>query len=361
MLDQQGLGCVGLRRETLARIDLMTTQQPSPTSPTSPPQLTSSCPLERVAACDLCGGTSYRKRHEWKDLLLFGPERWDLVTCDDCALGFLHPRPTREAIGGFYPQDYPAHHAPMTQPKPWHRRISSPEQPALGLLRRALIQIRQDLSWYYFPRWRGRGDVLDVGCGSGGRYLDILKALGWTTHGLDPSDAAVAGATAKGHVAQVGTAEEQLFGDHSMDVVTIWHVLEHTHSPQRALEACYRTLRPGGLLSLCVPNYAGLQAKLFRRYWWSCDAPRHLFQFTRRTLGRYLEEAGFTNVKITTRSGPTSLQRAARHFLNDVFRTRWSRDSSLAVNLLHPATVFGSVVRFFGMGSELRVLAERPQ
>ncbi|CAN5919826.1 methyltransferase domain-containing protein [soil metagenome] len=314
--------------------------------------------LETVEACDLCGGRRFRTRKEWRDLLLFGPEIWRLVACLDCGLHFINPRPSREAIGAFYPADYPAHAASPTQPKPWHVAVSS-ESAEPGLLRRTWLHFRQDLSWYRFPRWQGEGRVLDVGCGSGGRYLDVLRGLGWTTHGVDPCQHAIAAAASKGHTAVVGMAEDQHFPDHSMDVVTMWHVLEHTHSPAQALEACFRMLRPGGQLSLCIPNYGSLQARVFGPYWWSCDAPRHLFQFTRRTVRRYLEQAGFRVVNVTTRTAPTSWQRAFRHMLNRVFDRRWSRDSSLAVAIADPLVATLSAVRFFGVGAELRVIAER--
>ncbi|MBL0220813.1 MAG: class I SAM-dependent methyltransferase [Myxococcales bacterium] len=316
--------------------------------------------IERVEACELCGGRSFRPRRVWKDLLLFGPQTWRLVSCEDCSLHFISPRPTRSAIGAFYPDDYPAHLAAPTTPKAWQRAVSSQASARRGLLWRTWIHFRQDLSWYRFPRWHGEGHVLDVGCGSGGRYLDVLRGLGWSTYGVEPSAQAVAAASANGHQAVVGTAEQQHFPNESMDVVTMWHVLEHTHSPSQALDACFRTLRPGGRLSLCVPNYASLQAAMFGRFWWSCDAPRHLFQFTRPTIRRFLEQAGFRVLSITTRTGATSWQRAFRHMLNGLLGTHWSRDSSVAITLSDPLVAVLSAFRFFGVGAELRVIAERP-
>ncbi|MBL9013646.1 MAG: class I SAM-dependent methyltransferase [Myxococcales bacterium] len=316
--------------------------------------------LERLEACDLCGDRSFQPRKEWKDLLLFGPERWRLVECETCRLNFINPRPTRSAIPTFYPDDYPAHVAPATQPKSWHRVASAKDAPAPGLWNRLRLHFRQDISWYRFPRWHGDGRVLDIGCGSGGRYLDVLKGLGWTTYGVEPSQQAVTHATAKGHHAVVGSAEEQHFDDESMDVVTMWHVLEHTHSPRKALESCFRTLRPGGQLSLCVPNWNSSQAAIFGRYWWSCDAPRHLFQFTKQTLTRYLEDAGFRIRMIRTRTGATSWQRAYRGIANDLLGTRWQKDSKFLITVSDGLVAVLSAVRFFGVGAELRVIAERP-
>ena len=316
--------------------------------------------LETVAACDLCGGRDFRPRREWKDPLLFGPERWRLLMCEDCSLCFINPRPTRAAIGAFYPNDYGAHTAKASTPKAWHRRVSSRDAAPLKLWERPLLHVRQNVSWYRFPAWQGEGHVLDIGCGSGGRYLDVLKGLGWTTYGMDPSAHAIEAAVAKGHNAVVGVAEEQRFPDASMDVVTMWHVLEHTHAPSEALTICHRMLKPGGTLSLCVPNWGSLQAALLGRFWWSCDAPRHLYQFTKRTLTRYLERAGFRIKAMSTRSGATSYQRAFMHMCNAAFGTKRTRDSSLAITLADPYVAVMSLPSFFGVGAELRVIAEKP-
>ena len=316
--------------------------------------------LETVEHCDLCTGRKFTLRRRWTDQLMFGTQLWNLVECDTCSLHFLNPRPTKAAIGSFYPDTYPAHTDAPVAPKSWHRRVSAWQAPALRLWERPWYQMRQDGSWYRIPRWHGEGRVLDIGCGNGGRYLDILQALGWATHGVDPSPAAVACVRGKGHDAVVGTAEEHGFPAESMDVVTLWHCLEHTHSPRKALESSFRTLRPGGLLSLGMPNYRSLQAFLLRGAWSGSEAPRHLFQFSARTIRRYLDETGFRTLNVTTRTGATSWPRAFRHLINRVFGTRWSRDPKWAVGLFEPLVQGLSLVRYLGWGSELRVIAERP-
>lgn len=313
--------------------------------------------LETVEVCDLCGGRTFTERRVWKDPVFKGPERWRLVRCEGCALHFINPRPSRDAIGRFYPSDYSAHTAKPALPSWWHGRVSSPDAPPPNLWSRSWQHVRQSISWYQFPRWRGDGRVLDIGCGSGGRYLDILKALGWQTFGMDPSPAAVAAARAKGHEVVEGVAEQQGFPDESMDVVTLWHALEHTHSPTQALAAAHRVLRRDGLLSLGVPNWNSLHAKVFGEHWQSAEPPRHLYQFTKRTLRRYLEQAGFRIVRMTTRTGATSWPRAMRLASNAWFATNWQRERFVTV--FDPYVAFLAMFRFFGVGAELRVLAER--
>ncbi|HEU5056954.1 MAG TPA: class I SAM-dependent methyltransferase, partial [Kofleriaceae bacterium] len=196
------------------------------------------------------------------------------------------------------------------------------------------------------------------GCGSG-KLLDTLRALGWETHGVDPSPAAVARARGHGHAALVRRAEDPL-PPGPFDLVYLWHVLEHTHEPRRVLDNVRAALRPGGRFHLAVPNRRSFHARLFGRCWWSTDAPRHLYQFDRRTLVRYLEEAGFVDIQVTTRTGASSWLRGVRHTINWIFGTRLARDPGWLLNLCEIAVVASSLFRFFGVGSELRVTCRVP-
>jgi SAM-dependent methyltransferase len=315
--------------------------------------------LETISRCDLCGGKAFTQRRNWKDPISPVLQRWTLVRCNDCSLHFINPRPTRATIGSYYPTDYSAHTARPSTAKRWHRRYSSRDAHPLRAWERVWMHVRQNISWYQFPTWQGEGKVLDIGCGTGGRYLDALKDLGWQTFGMDPSAQAVEAAVAKGHHAVRAVAEDQHFPDDSMDVVTVWHVLEHTHSPRQALESARRVLRPGGTLSLCVPNWGSLHAAIYDQGWQSCEPPRHLYQFTKRTLTRYLEEAGFRILRLSTRTGATAWPRNARLTINHLLGTRFANEPALLVSMFDPYVAFLSLFKFFGVGAELRVIAEK--
>ncbi len=310
-------------------------------------------------ACDLCGATDFTKRAVYPEYLLFTGERFTLVTCRACGLHFVNPRPTRAAIGRYYPADYAAHLDPKPAPvAEWQRQLATEDPSSFGFLRRLWLQLREDVSWYMIPRNRGDRRILDLGAGSA-KLLDIMRPLGWDTYAVELSAAAVERACAKGHKAIVGAAEDRYFEQETFDVVYMWHVLEHLHQPSRALRNVHESLRPGGQLIVCVPNFNSAHARVFGKYWWSSDAPRHLFQFTRKTLGEYLSRAGFRNIKMTTRTGATSWVRAFRHTLNGLLRTRWQNDPAWLVGAFESMVVAGSLVRYLGVGSELRVTCER--
>jgi SAM-dependent methyltransferase len=124
----------------------------------------------------------------------------------------------------------------------------------------------------------------------------MLRDMGWTVHGVDPSEEAARFARElNGLDVRLGSAETVLPGlpDGSYDLVTLWHVLEHVYDPVGVLTHICRLLKPGGLLMLEVPNFSSACSVIFRSYWPPLESPRHLFQFTPRTLEALLTKIGF--------------------------------------------------------------------
>ncbi len=314
--------------------------------------------FEFVDECNLCGGRRQRPTALYHEYLLFTGERFQLVQCEDCGLEFINPRPSPEIIGEYYPHDYGAHQEVPRPLRTWQKLAGAPEAAKPGLVRRLHLHIRQNMHWYLIPRFEGGGRVLDIGCGSG-KLLDTLYALGWDTYGVESSPAAVERARGRGHKVEVGRAEERHFAG-GFDLVYLWRVLEHTHDPSRVLANIRAMVRPGGRFHLCVPNKRSIHAWLFGRNWWSTDAPRHLYQFSRRTITAYLEKAGFVDVAITTRTGSSSWLRGFRHSVNWIFGTRMKRDPGWLLEVCEIPVVASSLFRFFGAGSELRVTCRAP-
>jgi 2-polyprenyl-3-methyl-5-hydroxy-6-metoxy-1,4-benzoquinol methylase len=313
--------------------------------------------LESVERCDLCGSVERRPVRRWVDPLGTTSERFTLVACDGCGIHYIDPRPTRAEIHRYYPTDYVNYLEEGTPKlKTWLQRASEGDK--ASLLWRMLLKIRQTTARRFVPPLHGERRLLDVGCGAGG-FLDTMRLLGWSTHGVEPSPAAAEIARAKGHDVTVGVAES--LPDHGapFDTITMSHVLEHTHSPSEALAQVHARLAPGGHLVLAVPNYMSLHRMLFGNAWCGAEPPRHLYQLDRRALARYLDRAGFTNVKIWSRTGSGSYVRGVRQTVNRLFGTNWRAEPSILFLPFELPSALGALVGFFGLGSDLRATAVR--
>ncbi len=260
-------------------------------------------------ACPLCGG------RRWSPLVE-APDRWPgaaglwflVVQCLDCGLCFTNPRPSRRAIGQFYPLAYQPH---QNKPPglPWWRRLLG----RLSKNKRKVLPLE------------GEGRLLDFGCG-GGSYLWRMHHQGWDVTGLDLAAPAVADIPPQPRLrALAGTLPHPQLRRATFDVITMWQSLEHVHDPLEVLREAHRLLAPRGKLIVAVPNIDSLAFRWFGHAWYGLDLPRHLTHFAPWTLRLVLHRAGFKAGKIRMVRHASWLRASARAACRDPLGTRWHR------------------------------------
>ena len=146
--------------------------------------------------------------------------------------------------------------------------------------------------------------VLDLGCGDG-RLSTELDAAELTA--ADVSRVALERVRRRLPHARIAELEPDAplpFDDGAFDLVLCAETIEHVRDVQLFLSEVRRVLRPGGVLALTTPAH-----------WPLVRAPDplspHLRFFTRRSLGRLLDELGF-DVQSLRRHSRTLLARATR-------------------------------------------------
>jgi 2-polyprenyl-3-methyl-5-hydroxy-6-metoxy-1,4-benzoquinol methylase len=125
-----------------------------------------------------------------------------------------------------------------------------------------------------------KGTVLDIGSGTGD-FLMTAKNNGWEIKGIEPNSKAKQIAISKGVV-----FEEALenIADNSIDVITMWHVLEHVPNLDEQFTQLKRIVKPNGYIVIAVPNYKSFDAKYYKSFWAAYDVPRHLWHFSKTSI-----------------------------------------------------------------------------
>ena len=141
------------------------------------------------------------------------------------------------------------------------------------------------------------GRLLDIGTG-GGSFPYIASKRGWQAEGCEPNRWLCEWALENyGLPIRPGTVFEQSYPAKSYDVVTLWDVLEHTPDPKTEVRETHRLLKDGGLLVINYPDIGSWVARVMGRSWvFLLDV--HLYYFTRATIRKLLEGAGFEIVRI---------------------------------------------------------------
>ena len=161
----------------------------------------------------------------------------------------------------------------------------------------------EDRHWWYRGRRRvlekviadlrlpARAAILDAGCGSGRNMIELARHGTVTGVELSPTSAALARERGVGDVIE-GSALEMPFDAGSFDLATSLDVIEHLKDDLAALRELRRVVKPGGALLVTVPAYQWL--------WSGHDEINHHFRrYTRRTLQRAGEQAGWQQVRTT--------------------------------------------------------------
>lgn len=258
----------------------------------------------QYVACNFCGADDTSHALTGHDLLHNIPGEFSLVRCNRCGLMYVNPQPTAQELEAYYPEDYEAHVGTRKQQLGWLRRIDY--EHGIEKRRRAMM------------RYTGLGRMLDVGCATGA-FLDGMREHGWQVTGIEPGARAAAYAReALGLQVQNTTLEAAQLEPESLDLVTMWNVLEHLADPQQALVRIQKALRPGGLFVFAIPNTDSYDLAIFEKYWAGYDLPRHLFVFPPATLEKMVQAAGFMILDRSCVYGTyNALAYSARFAMND--------------------------------------------
>lgn len=155
-------------------------------------------------------------------------------------------------------------------------------------------------------RYVAAGNLLDVGCGSGGHFPRLPAAI--VPHGIEIDPDAIELATARagergGRVIQADALSGlQSLPTAEMKGIVMHSFLEHEVQPLEVLQDAKRVLLVDGALIIKVPNFACWN----RRYWHGAEwpgfrYPDHVNYFTPSTLSQLVLKAGLRILQFTWR------------------------------------------------------------
>lgn len=253
--------------------------------------------------CMVCGSMASRSLHDLRFEEHAEIGTFTIRECAGCGLLFNSPRlsdPEIERLygGGYYVfQEPPAEAAERVAHLAWQ---------TIGVASR-----------YFEDR-----TVLEVGCAKG-YLLELLRQRGWRVQGVELSpDAAAFGRERLGLSIFTGTIQQWVrsSGFAPVPVAVSTDVIEHVTDPRAFLAALHAAVRPGGWLVLGTPNADSDHRRTHGTRWLGFN-PFHIVLFSRLTLGRLLNEAGFDVVEAYTYANDVPDRSVARSGWRDTARS----------------------------------------
>ena len=209
-------------------------------------------------------------------------ETFDLYHDETLDMLVTYPQPSLENLGKYYESvDYISH----TDSK------RSLFEKAYHFVKSIALKNKLNLINSLQPN---KGRILDIGAGTGD-FLSVAKQNGWQTIGVEPSEKAKAIALKKEVSFVEDTAELE---NHSFDVITMWHVLEHVPNLDNQIKELKRLLKPNGSLIVAVPNFKSFDAKYYGAFWAAYDVPIHFWHFSKNAIQALFEKEGMQLEKV---------------------------------------------------------------
>ena len=139
------------------------------------------------------------------------------------------------------------------------------------------------------------GTFIDIGCNIG-FTVEAARRLGYDATGLELDVETVKQAQVRFQQAEfmAGTAMDMAITGRRFDIVYCTDVLEHVIDVQYFAKTLAQLTRPGGILFLSTPDAGHWRVPRDFLAWNEVKPPQHLCWFTRQSLTRLLEDAGFS-------------------------------------------------------------------
>lgn len=286
-----------------------------------------------MSGCNLCGETASKP--------VFSIKGYHLVECDGCDLAYIANQPDDAELARIYSGGEGYHSALMDPVSAQWAAIARIARQHMDFMRQVPV----------------KGRLLDVGC-STGQFLNLAASAGYEVSGVEFSDDSRRFAADHfGLSVEAGSIHYTAHPAGSLDLVTMFDVIEHVRDPMADMGAAWKLLKPGGWFVLSTPNIDGLFPRLSRvlarrlDFWPHPEPPYHLYQFSVRTLTAMLQRAGFT-------IGPVAHRRIALDYTFGSLSTlaRSPKRAAYAA-LFAPTALIGP---WIGQGDWLYLAARKP-
>lgn len=265
--------------------------------------------IENIS-CPICSCNHYTRVLKTKDFRLkTSKDNFFIVACSQCRFKFLNPRPKEISIAKYYPDDFNKKGRAFYDQFLYY---------LFGLAQKNAIKT-------IFKKYKKEGRVLDIGCGNG-TFLLSMQQNGYDVWGTELNACAkkYAPDTLQGRILYK-KLEDCRFPEKSFDIITMFQSLEHFFNLKSILEEVRRILKDNGILYICVPNSDFFESRLFGKYCYNLEAPRHLYFFTRESLNSLLLKNGFQMKRMLAKSfselmlTPLSFYYSTCYFLREKF------------------------------------------
>ena len=248
--------------------------------------------MEHLTHCLACNSANHPAYIQTAAMLhAHQPTTYNFDRCGDCGLVFLNPRLDETELESFYTAAY----LPYRVETAWGKYASFVKQDQHYIDQARVKRLREHHALTSQSR------ILDVGCGKPNFLACLRKQTTANLMGLDFSDEGWKHEPEKYADIDLRVGEvANLKIEKRVDVITMWHYLEHDYQPQLHLQQLLGISHPKTKLIVEVPNFESYTRRKFGQHWAGYHTPRHTALYSPNNIALLLKKSGWQVEKILT-------------------------------------------------------------
>jgi len=236
--------------------------------------------------CYFCDSNSFTPFLTAQEDLTGKPGYFQFVQCDHCGLHYQNPRLSLKQIQYYYDDEYIAHRKKTN----WGILTNYYNYLMDGHDRRKCNLVKK------YVKLNQSSNVLDVGCGAGTFLYKLKQQYRINATGVDFKDLSSRSEFSDMEFLH-GVLTSHYIKRNSIDLITMWHFLEHDYDPINTLRFSSECLKEDGRLIIEVPRLDSLSFKIYQERWPGLQAPQHTVLYTKKDLLHIVECAGLDVVE----------------------------------------------------------------
>lgn len=241
--------------------------------------------MEYLTQCLACNSTAFVPFIQTRAMMHPAIDtEYNFDCCNACGLVFLNPRVPESDLHQFYTGSY----LPYRIEAAWGKYASfvKKDQYNIDLARVKRLKQHHELT--------NKSRIFDVGCGKPTFLACLRKISDAHLMGLDFSDEGWIHNTQTFTNIDLRTGEiADLMQEPAVDVITMWHYLEHDYNPQEHLKQLLKIAHKGTKLIVEVPNFDSFTRRKFGKHWSGYHTPRHTALYSPTNMALMLDNCGW--------------------------------------------------------------------
>ena len=300
--------------------------------------------------CICCEGKVFEKIYSnLQDKDHFKRGKFSIIRCADCSLEITDPLLSEKQLEDYYPKDYYSFYN-YNNLATFYHKISAYYHSKKNNFFTFILKAFEPI-FYSYNFQKGKS-ILEIGCGNGMK-LEIFQKYGMDTYGLEP------------YIPKINLREQKLgiikefihkapYKKNSFDQIIVKEVLEHVPDQELLLKKCHGWLKPGGKLTITIPNTNSLWKNIFKENWYGYDLPRHVYHYNSKNISMLLKRLKFKIGRIRIYDMPYMFDGSLKFYLVDKTKKKLHplAFSNLSKILIAPISL---IISYFGQGSLMEI------